>query len=250
MTLDDGAALLPAAALILTMPVYGIAARGRPRDADLARRPATALLGHWVRGWAVWVIAPIERALIAARVAPATINAAGVILGIAAAFAYARGVYAPAGWLLLLAGGADVLDGRVARAAGRVTDAGAFLDSTLDRFAETFVYAGIAVGFAPSRPAVLAAVAALGGSLLVSYARARGEGLGVHFKGGLMQRAERVVVLAVASLLDGVVAAAAGWPAGRVLMAAVALIGAASLATAAYRTLTIARALGRGAPRR
>jgi CDP-diacylglycerol--glycerol-3-phosphate 3-phosphatidyltransferase len=171
------------------------------------------------------------------------LNGVGVALGLAAGIAYAGGDWAIGGWLILLGGAADVLDGRIARARGVVSDAGAFLDSTLDRFAETFAYAGIAVGFAPSRLAVLAAVAALGGSLLVSYTRARGEALGAHFKGGLMQRAERLVLLALASLLNAPVSAALGWPPGRLLLLVVGFIGVASLATAFHRTVTIARAL-------
>jgi phosphatidylglycerophosphate synthase len=229
--------------LVVTMPVYAVAARGRPRDADVARRPRTVLLGYWVRDWLMWLIAPIERACIAAQVSPAAFNWLGVAFGFAAGVAYARGDWAPGGWLVLLGGAADVLDGRIARARRLVSDSGAFLDSTLDRFAETFAYAGLAVGFAPSRLAVLAAVGALGGSLLVSYARARGEGLGMHFKGGLMQRAERLVLLALASLLDAPVTAAAGWAPRRLLIVVVAFIGIASLATAFYRTHAIARAL-------
>jgi CDP-diacylglycerol--glycerol-3-phosphate 3-phosphatidyltransferase len=93
-------------------------------------------------------------------------------------------------------------------------------------------------------------LAALGGSLLVSYARARGEGLGIHYKGGLMQRAERLVLLALASLLDPVVAANSDWPPGRLLLGMVGFIGVASLATAIARTAAIARALEReDAPR-
>ena len=88
----------------------------------------------------------------------------------------------------------------------------------------------------------------MGGSLLVSYARARGEGLGVHYPGGLMQRAERLVLLGLASLLDPVAAAGLGWPAGRLLFLTLAFIGAASLATALQRTIGIARALDRGTP--
>ena len=242
-------ALSAAAALLLTMPVYALAARNRTRDADVARRPRTAILGYWVRDWLMWVIAPLERVLVKGRVPPAALNWLGVVFGLAAGIAYARGAFALGGWLVLLGGSADVLDGRIARAGGLVSNAGAFLDSTLDRFAETFAYAGLAVGFAPSAGRVLASVMAMGGSLLVSYARARGEGLGVHFKGGLMQRAERLVLLALASLLDPVMSGEAGWPAGRLLAAVLALIAVASVGTALYRTVRIARMLEEGLPR-
>jgi CDP-diacylglycerol--glycerol-3-phosphate 3-phosphatidyltransferase len=249
LSTDDVSALVAAGALLVTMPVYAIAGRGRARDADVAHRPRTAFLGYWVRDWLMWLIAPLERRLVARRVRPVTLNWIGVALGLAAGIAYARGALALGGWLVLLGGATDVLDGRIARARGVVSSSGAFLDSTLDRFAETFAYAGLAVGFATSAPAVLATAMALGGSLLVSYARARGEGLGVQFRGGLMQRAERVVLLGLASLFDPVMSRAAGWSHGRLLVAAVAVIAVASLGTAFYRTLRIARALEGGTPR-
>ncbi|MGH7729767.1 MAG: CDP-alcohol phosphatidyltransferase family protein [Candidatus Eiseniibacteriota bacterium] len=231
--------------LLLTMPVFAAVSRGRPHDPDVASRPRTALLGYWVRDWLMWVISPLERLFLALRVPPIAFNWAGVALGAAAGVAYALGAFPLGGWLVLLGGAADIFDGRIARARGMASKAGAFLDSTLDRFAETFAFAGLAVWFRSAWPGVLMTVLALGGSLLVSYARARGEGLGVHYKGGLMQRAERLVLLALASLLEPVAEAHAGWPPGRLLFGMVAFIGLASLATALHRTVAIARALER-----
>lgn len=240
--------LLAAVLLLATMPIYAAVARGRPRDPEVARRARTVLLGYWVRDWLMWVIGPLERLFLALGISPTAFNWAGVGFGLAAGVAYARGAFAAAGWLVLLGGAADIFDGRIARARHLVSKAGAFLDSTLDRFAETFAYAGLAVWARTSTWGVLAAVLALGGSLLVSYARARGEGLGVSFQGGLMQRAERLVLLALASLLDPVVTPLAGWPSGRLLLAVLGLIGVASLGTALHRTLAIARALDREEP--
>src|SRR6476646_1259120 len=86
---------------------------------------------------------------------------------------------------------------------------------------------------------------ASGGSMMVSYARAKGEAVGVDCRGGIMQRAERLVVLAVASLLDAPVTTALGWIPGAILLAAVTLIGLGSLGTAVYRTVFICKALRR-----
>jgi len=249
--LDSGTLGLTAALLLLaTMPVYAVVARGRPGDPDVARRPRTVLLGYWVRDWLMWAITPLERLFLALGIPPVVFNWTGVAFGAAAGVAYALGDFAAGGWMVLLGGAADIFDGRIARARGMVSKAGAFLDSTLDRFAETFAFMGLAVWFRSTSWGVLMVVLALGGSLLVSYARARGEGLGVTYKGGLMQRAERLVLLALASLLDPLLVSSAGWPPGRLLFGAVAFIGVASLGTALHRTLAIARALERDEARR
>ncbi len=102
------------------------------------------------------------------------------------------------GVFILLSGLTDVLDGAVARATGKVSGKGGFLDSNLDRLAEVFIYAGI-VGSAVVDP--LLSFLALSFSLLVSYSRSKAEGLGVKAEGvGVGERAERLLVLAVASL--------------------------------------------------
>ncbi len=85
---------------------------------------------------------------------------------------------------------------------------------------------------------------ALGASLLVSYTRARGEALGVLCRGGVMQRAERLVLLALAALADAPVTAWLGWAPGMLLAWAVAVIAAGALGTAIYRTASISRQLG------
>lgn len=232
--------------LLLTMPVYAVVSRGKPIDPEVARRPKTILLGHWVRDWLMWVIGPMERGFVRAGLSPDFFNFLGAALGLGAGVAFARGDFALAGWLVLLGGAADIFDGRIARARGLANKYGEFLDSTLDRFAETFAYTGLAVRLAHTPWMALATALALGGSMLVSYTRAKGEALGVSCKGGIMQRAERLVLLALAALLDASVAARAGWRAGTLLGLAVAVIAVGSLGTGVYRTLYIARALKRG----
>jgi CDP-diacylglycerol---glycerol-3-phosphate 3-phosphatidyltransferase len=245
MTRTDLVALVLVAALLATMPIFALVSRGRPMDADVARRGKTILLGRWVRDWLMWVIGPAERGFVRAGVSPDLFNYLGALFGVLAGVAFARGALGVGGWMVLLGGVADIFDGRIARARGIDAPYGAFLDSTLDRFAETFAFAGVALFFQPVRWALLATVLALGGSLLVSYARARGEALGVHGAGGVMQRAERLVTLALAGLLDGFVTARAGWVPGTLLGGAVALIAAGALGTAMYRTAYITRELKR-----
>ncbi|HEX6536799.1 MAG TPA: CDP-alcohol phosphatidyltransferase family protein [Gemmatimonadaceae bacterium] len=236
-------ALVIAGCFLLTMPVYGIVARNRPIDADVARRPTTFLLGYWVRDWLMWLISPVERVLVAWRVSPDFFNYFGAVMGLVAGVFYARDALAVAGWCVLLGGLADIFDGRIARARGIASDYGEFLDSMLDRFAEMFAYMGIAIYFESRWWAMLATILALGASLMVSYARAKGGEVSIECKGGIMQRAERLVLLALASLLDNAVTTALGWRPGVLLLGAIGIIGFGSLGTAVYRTVYIARAL-------
>ena len=231
------------AVLLLTLPVYAVVSRGRPIDPEVARRPKTILLGHWVRDWIMWVIGPMERGFVRAGVSPDVFNFLGALLGLAAGVAFATGDFAIAGWLVLLGGAADIFDGRIARARGLANKYGEFLDSTLDRFSETFTYTGLALRLVHTPWMALATVLALGGSMLVSYTRAKGEALGVSCKSGIMQRAERLVLLALAALLDGTVCARAYWRPGTLLALAVAAIGVGSLGTGVYRTWYIAARL-------
>jgi CDP-diacylglycerol--glycerol-3-phosphate 3-phosphatidyltransferase len=110
-----------------------------------------------------------------------------------------------AGFLILLGGLFDLLDGRVARESGLASKFGSFYDSTLDRISEIVVYIGLASLYNTIHPEVedLAMVyvimLAMGGSIMVSYTRAKAEGLGLDCKVGLMQRPERVVLLGVSA---------------------------------------------------
>ncbi len=245
MTRIDAAALILAALLLLSMPAFALARRGKPLDPEVARRGSTVLLGFWVRDWLMWVIGPAERAAVRAGLSPDLFNYLGAAFGAAAGFAFAERELSLGGWLVILGGVADIFDGRIARARGIASPYGAFLDSTLDRFAETFAFAGVALVFVGRPRALLAVVLALGGSLLVSYTRARGEALGVHGAGGVMQRAERLVLLALGGILDSAVTSRAGLAPGTLLAGVCALIAVGSLGTAAYRTAFIARALRR-----
>ncbi len=103
------------------------------------------------------------------------------------------------GVLLLVSGFFDIVDGSVARVTDSVSQRGAFIDSNFDRTAEILVYGGIMVGMIGEPVVVLAALAV---SLLVSYARAKGESLNVKLSGvGIGERAERIFVLALASII-------------------------------------------------
>lgn len=143
--------------------------------------------------------------------------------------------------LFIVSGLVDSLDGLVARHQGRVTSFGAFLDSTLDRLAEGVILGAIGITFAQDGQewALAAVFVALTASFLVSYARARAEGLGIPgSSGGLMGRPERLVIVGAALFLGGV---------GDVLPVLMAILAGLSAMTAAHRVLLVWRASdGRG----
>lgn len=228
---------------LLSMPVYAVSAsRARPDPLESAARGGF-VLGGFVRSWFYWFVRPVERLSLAFGLTPLFYNLAGVAMGALAGALFGLGLLNPAGWAVLAGGAADVLDGRIARALGVANQRGAFLDSTLDRFAEFGAFVGLAVGFRASPAALAAVVVALGGSLLVSYARARGESVGIVCKVGVMQRAERLLLLGFGALLDPAVSAAAGRPQGTLLVPVLGLIALGTVATAVYRTVWIARRL-------
>lgn len=243
MSTTTWVALILMALAILTMPLYAVMTRSRAVDADVARRPTTIILGTWVRDWLMWMIGPIERKFVEWKLSPDLFNYIGGAFGLFAGIAYAQNELALGGWLILIGGLADIFDGRIARARGIGSNYGEFLDSMLDRFAEMFAFLGIALYFEPTWWAMSATVLASGGSMMVSYARAKGEAVGVDCRGGIMQRAERLVTLAVASLIDTPITTALGWIPGVILLSAVTLIGLGSLGTAVYRTIYICKAL-------
>jgi CDP-diacylglycerol--glycerol-3-phosphate 3-phosphatidyltransferase len=185
-------------------------------------------------------LAPVVRALIDARVSPNTITTIGTVVLGASAVAFGFGAVRLGGLLLLLSGMMDTLDGRVARGSGGVTKFGAFYDSTLDRVGESALFAGIAIYFVrggvPAAwmiPALVTAIVALTAGLIVSYARARAEGLGLECKVGIAQRAERVIGIGAPSLLFG-----AG-PRGGLLFGVIGVLAVLAVITVVQRILHV-----------
>lgn len=228
---------------MLTMPFYALGAARRGRDPHEIADRGSFVLGGFVRNWFYWFVGPVERTALALRLSPTAFNLLGVGFGVLAGVLFALGRPNPAGWAVLLGGAMDVLDGRIARARGMADDRGAFLDSTLDRFAEVGALVGLAVLFRADAWAVAAVAAALGGSLLVSYARARGESVGIVCKVGVMQRAERLLLVGFGGILDPSVTAVLGWAPGVLLLGLVTLVAVGTVATAVYRTMWIAARL-------
>ncbi len=145
---------------------------------------------------------------------PNIISIIGFVLSILAAGAYAFGknqslLLLVAVLLLLASGFCDTLDGIVARTYQQTTVFGGFFDSLLDRYADAIVYSGIIIGALCD---VTWGLAALAGSLLVSYTRARAEAAGIKMESiGLAERAERMLILAIISIIAFFWVPALGW---------------------------------------
>lgn len=132
---------------------------------------------------------------------PNLLTTVALIISIFAGYFFATGKFILAGILTLLSGIFDTIDGKIARMTNRVTKFGALYDSTLDRYAEVIVFFGIGIYLIKYEFYItsVAAVFAIGGSMMVSYIRARAEGLGFECNIGFMRRAERIVLLGFSS---------------------------------------------------
>ena len=175
--------------------------------------PEFSILSEQIKEHFVKAIAPFCKFLSGLGVSPNALSLAGLTLSMISGLIYASGSFFCAGVVLILAGTCDVLDGQIARLSGKISLFGAFLDSAIDRFSELFIFLGLAwhfSGLSAENPesalgsvVVLMIILALSGSFMVSYTRARAEGLDIDCRVGWMQRPERLALLILGSLLAG-----------------------------------------------
>lgn len=147
-------------------------------------------------------LVPIGRSLVKTGITPNVITVIGIVMSCVAAVTIGAG-YLRLGFLfLLLTGIPDALDGAVARAAGTGSKRGAYFDSVADRLTDGMLFGGVAWYLASTEPGriMMLPVAIMGLAMFISYQRAKAESLGWDAKGGIMERAERVIVLAFALL--------------------------------------------------
>jgi len=199
------------------------------------------ILPDGVKNWYLNLITPVVNFFVTRAVNPNLFTTLGFIVSLISAGLFILGYPRWGGALVLLSGTFDIIDGKVARATNQATKFGALYDSTLDRYAEVVVFFGLAYFFDrdPSTflktlesswrmVGVIAVCVALGGSMMVSYVRARAEGLGMQCKVGIMQRPERIVLLGFGAIIHEAA-----------LMIAVGLIAALSNFTAIQRLLHV-----------
>jgi CDP-diacylglycerol--glycerol-3-phosphate 3-phosphatidyltransferase len=184
------------------------------------------------------VFEPVVTLLVRLGIGPDAVTVTGLVVAVGAGVAAGAGRLRLAGACLILSALCDLLDGQIARRSGRSGPAGALLDSCLDRLAEGAVFLGLIIAFGPQSPArVLVTGVALIGSYMVSYTRARAEGLGFDCQVGWMERPERLVVLIVALLWGGAV-----------LDGGLVLLAVLSLWTFWQRLRYVTRVASRGTP--
>jgi CDP-diacylglycerol--glycerol-3-phosphate 3-phosphatidyltransferase len=172
------------------------------------------ILPDWLKNLYLRAVDPVANFFVRTGVHPNTITAFGTACTIAASVIFGMGHIKTAGWFLGLTALFDVMDGTVARRSGKESTFGAFLDSTLDRLADGAVFVGLATFYALSAThgstlMMLVCMSGCIGALMTSYARARAETLGIDAKVGMVQRPERVVLLAAPQAFFGL--ALDGW---------------------------------------
>ncbi|MBI2974841.1 MAG: CDP-alcohol phosphatidyltransferase family protein, partial [Deltaproteobacteria bacterium] len=157
-----------------------------PVPDEVKSRHNSRFLNSFFKEWWYWINTPIARLLIGLRLSPNIITFIGFALACVSAYLFKEGAFGYAGWTMIFGATFDMFDGKVARMTGQVSRSGAYYDSVMDRFGEGIVMLGLAAYFRYSW-VLYFVVAGLIGSMLVSYTRARGEGVGVICKKGWMQ---------------------------------------------------------------
>lgn len=161
--------------------------------------------GNWRNG-VDQMVRPMGRKLHRMGVRPDHLTVAGLVMSVAAAVVISFGALRLGLLLFILAAIPDLLDGQVAKAGGLSSKRGAFFDSTVDRVTDAFLMGGIAVYVAREYGAAWTALpyAVFAASTVISYMRAKAESLGYDAKGGLMERAERIIVLCIGLAFEAV----------------------------------------------
>jgi len=202
-------ALAPALYFIVGLVVFSLRClfTGIPKDAETEKRGASVLVGMFLRHYFFWIIHPLSWLVLRSGLPPNAITTLATLIGMGSGVAVAAGRFALGGWLFLFAGILDTVDGRLARLQKTTSQEGAVLDSILDRYVDGAFLIGLAWYYRETW-VLFPILAALLGTSLVPYVRAKGEGLGIELRGGIMQRLERILFLgggvALAPVLEAI----------------------------------------------
>lgn len=186
-----------------------------------------------------WVLEPIARGLLALRISPDAITVVGTIGACTGALVFfPRGDFIPGVLIIAAFVIADLLDGTMARLSGRAGPWGNFLDATLDRIADGCVFAALVLWAVSTGDGwtIAAALTALVGGQVISYAKARAEAVGAQANVGIAERAERLIIVLLAAFI-------AGFGVPYVLPAALGIVAVLSIVTVVQRVIVVRRQL-------
>lgn len=233
--------------MLLTVVIFAFKYKKRGKS-EISSRANSKWVGPFLYEYWGWFTTPFIDLAVKLKLTPNFFTTLGFLLSVASAVFFATGHFGLAGWMMILGGSCDMFDGQVARRTGQTTKSGAFYDSVMDRFGEAVVFLGLAVYFQYSW-IFYVVIAALIGSTMVSYTRAKGDSIGVDCKVGAMQRPERIVYLGVASIFSPpfrqIVSPHATEPVEYLTIAALIFIAVMTLITALYRMIYIMHKLKR-----
>lgn len=156
------------------------------------------------------IVTRIVSFLTSQGISPNQLTVSGLALNFLTGVIYAKGYFFLGGVLLIIAGACDLIDGPLARATGKANSFGAFFDSTLDRYSDFFVFAGLSVYFVRHDEIFwfLVSLGIILGAFAVSYTKARAENFIRHCGIGIFGRAERILIMAAATILSPLLKAA------------------------------------------
>jgi CDP-diacylglycerol--glycerol-3-phosphate 3-phosphatidyltransferase len=222
------------------------------QSASLSR--TSLLLPDVVCAVALRALDQVASGLVSLGISANTITSLCIALGASAGVLLAFGQFGLAVTAMVVASLGDAIDGLVARRSGTASVGGALLDATGDRYQEFFFLGGLAVYFRGSTPALVATIAALAGSFMVSYSSAKAEGFGVPVPPGVMRRAERAVCLCVATAATAawqpwaIATGLPGWASALPVLVAVSLIAVVANVSAIRRMRLVARGAQKKTP--
>jgi CDP-diacylglycerol--glycerol-3-phosphate 3-phosphatidyltransferase len=193
--------LIALAGLLLGIYAVRVKVSGRFQHERAKKEPGSVFLGRFLIEFGYWLFSSMEKVAHALHLTPNQLTAGSMVAALGGAIAFAVGNPALGGALVLLCAVLDALDGMVARARGTASDAGELIDAAVDRYAEIATFAGIAAYYRSFPLGFWLALASLGGALLVSYARAKGEISGIDARMGSMNRGERALYIGLAGMI-------------------------------------------------
>lgn len=220
--------------------------RSLKREFAGSKKGGSHFLSSSTREWWFWTTDPIVNIFVKLKLGPNAITSMGFLFTCIAAVFFALGWFGYAGWIMIFGASFDMFDGRVARITGKSSRSGAFFDAVMDRFGEGVCLLGLAIYFRDSFMLPIVIIALIG-SLLVSYTKARAEGIGVECNVGAMQRPERIVYLGVSSVFDPIMTEILKkyWaePQPVLMYIALSLIAIMTVGTAIYRMVYVMNSL-------